>query len=304
MATQPTGTTPVKKPMKTTPPDVGESLWAIAWRRLRKNRLAMFGMYVLILFSLLAIFAPYLGQHRFDAVNMLTVEQRPSREYLLGTDDLGRDVLSRLLMGGRISLTVGLVAEGITVTIGILLGAISGYYGGWVDNVIMRFTDIVLTIPFLPMALTMAVVLKPSVYNTMIILGLLGWTGLARLVRGEFLSLRQRDFVEAAKAAGGGDRRIIFRHLLPNSMAPIIVSCTLGVAGAIGGEAALSFLGFGVQQPTPSWGNMLSSALSLKVLIMQPWLWIPPGMMIFISVLAVNLLGQGLRDAMDPRLKQ
>jgi peptide/nickel transport system permease protein len=208
------------------------------------------------------------------------------------------------MYGGRISLTVGLVAVSLYLVIGVVLGSVAGYYGGAVDSLIMRLTDVVMVIPFFPLALTMAAVLKPSVYNTMIIIGLLGWTGICRLVRGEYLTLRRRDFVEAALAEGAGDLRVIFRHILPNAMAPIVVAATLGVAGAILSEAGLSFLGFGVQQPMPSWGNMLSSATSLRVLILQPWLWIPPGLIIFIAVLAINLVGEGLRDSLDPRLRR
>jgi peptide/nickel transport system permease protein len=285
-------------------PRDGESIWRAAWRRLCKNRRAMLGLYVLLVLTLASIFAPQLSSHDRDKPNLLMAERAPSREHWLGTDELGRDVFTRLMYGGRVSLTVGLVAVSIYMVIGIFLGAIAGYYGGIVDSVIMRITDVVLMIPFFPLALTMAAVLKPSVYNTMIIIGLLGWTGICRLVRGEFLTLRRRDFVEAAQAEGAGDLRIIFRHILPNAMAPIMVAATLGVAGAVLSEAGLSFLGFGVQQPTPSWGNMLSSAISLRVLVMQPWLWIPPGLIIFIAILAINLVGDGLRDALDPRLNQ
>lgn len=282
----------------------GLGLWALAWRRLRRNSRAMLGLYMLVILGLSAVFAPQIAPHDRDQINMLMVERPPSAEHWLGTDELGRDVFSRLIWGGRISLTVGLVAVSIYMVIGIILGSIAGYYGGVVDSAVMRVTDVVMVIPFLPLALTMAAVLKPSIYNTMIIIGVLGWTGLCRLVRGEFLTLRRRDFVEAAIAEGAGDLRIIFRHILPNAMAPIVVAATLGVAAAILGEAGLSFLGFGVQQPTPSWGNMLSTAISLKVLVMQPWLWIPPGLIIFIAILSINLLGDGLRDALDPRLKQ
>lgn len=285
-------------------PNGGESLWSQAWRRIRRNRRAMFGVYVLVILALASVFAPQLTPHDRDKPNMLMAEQAPSREHWLGTDELGRDVFTRLMFGGRVSLTVGLVAVSIYMIIGVVLGSVSGYYGGVIDNVIMRFTDVVMVVPFFPLALTMAVVLKPSVYNTMIIIGLLSWTGICRLVRGEFLTLRQRDYVEAARAEGASDLRIIFRHILPNAMAPIMVAATLGVATAILSEAGLSFLGFGVQQPMPSWGNMLSSAISLRVLILQPWLWIPPGLIIFIAILAINLVGTGLRDALDPRLKQ
>lgn len=278
-------------------------LWGLAWRRLRRNRRAMLGLYILMVLTLSAIFAPQIAQHDQNEPNMARTERPPSRDHWLGTDELGRDVFARLLYGGRVSLTVGLVAVSIYLSIGVVLGSIAGYYGGTVDNVIMRITDIFLVIPFFPLALTMAAVLGPSVYNTMIIIGLLAWTGICRLVRGEFLTLRKRDYVEAAIAEGASDARIIFRHILPNAMAPIVVAATLGVAGAILSEAGLSFLGLGVQQPVPSWGNMLSSAISLRVLMLRPWLWLPPGLIIFIAVLAVNLLGDGLRDALDPRLK-
>ncbi|HLO03075.1 MAG TPA: oligopeptide ABC transporter permease [Symbiobacteriaceae bacterium] len=282
----------------------GQSMWQVAWNRFRRDPKAMLGLYVILFFAITAILAPWISPHDPYAVNLAISEQAPSAAHLLGTDDLGRDVLSRLIWGGRISLTVGVVAVGISLTIGVVAGSIAGYYGGLIDNIIMRITDVVMVIPFFPLALTLAAVLKPSVYNTMIVIGLLGWTGTCRLVRGEFLTLRGRDFVEAATSSGASDTRIIFRHILPNAMAPILVVATLGVAGAVISEAGLSFLGFGVQQPIASWGNMLSAAISARVLALEPWLWIPAGTVIFISVLAVNLLGDGLRDALDPRMKQ
>lgn len=282
----------------------GQSMWQMAWSRFRRDPKAMIGLYVILILALTAILAPWISPHDPNLTDLSIMEKAPSAAHLLGTDNLGRDVLSRLLYGGRISLTVGLVAVSISMSIGIVTGSVAGYYGGLVDSIIMRLTDVVMVIPFFPLALTLAAVLKPSVYNTMIVIGLLGWTGTCRLVRGEFLTLRRRDFVEAATASGARDGRIIFRHILPNAMAPLLVAATLGVAGAIISEAGLSFLGFGVQQPMASWGNMLSVAISARVLALQPWLWIPPGLVIFISVLAVNLLGDGLRDALDPRMKQ
>lgn len=304
MATQVKPGRPVRKRIADAPREERQGLWAAAWRRFRRNPRALLGLVVLVLLALSAIFAPQLSRYPQDKVNMAISEQAPSAEHWLGTDELGRDVWSRLLYGGRVSLTVGLVAVSIFVTIGVFLGSMAGYYSGIVDSIVMRTTDVIMMLPFFPLALTMAAVLKPSVYNTMIILGLLGWTGICRLVRGEFLTLRKRDFVEAAIAEGAGDFRIIFRHILPNTVAPIMVAATLGVAGAITSEAGLSFLGFGVQQPTPSWGNMLAEAINLRVVVLQPWLWIPPGLIIFVAVLAVNLVGDGLRDALDPRLKQ
>jgi len=202
------------------------------------------------------------------------------------------------------SRTVGVAAAALYVMIGVALGAVAGYYGGWVDSLIMRLTDIIMIIPFFPLALTMAAVLRPGLYTTMLVLGLLGWTGVCRLVRGEFLALREREFVEAARAEGASNPRIILRHMLPNAMGPVAVAATLGAASAIMAEAGLSFLGFGVQPPTPSWGNMLASALSLRALLLEPWLWVPPGLMIFAAVLAVNLVGEGLREALDPWLRE
>lgn len=274
----------------------------VAWRRFRANRRAMLGLYVLIVLALASVFAPQLTWHDRDLPDIRHAEQPPSREHWLGTDELGRDVYTRLLYGGRVSLTVGLVAVALYMVIGVTLGAVAGYYGGVVDTVIMRITDVVMIIPFFPLALTMAAALRPSVYNTMLVLGLLGWTGICRLVRGEFLTLRSREYVEAARAIGMPDGRIIFRHILPNALGPVVVAATLGMGSAILSEVGLSFLGFGVQQPVPSWGNMLSAALSLKVLLLQPWIWLPPGLLIFVAILALNLVGDGLREALDPRL--
>lgn len=264
----------------------------------------MLGLWLLLILAASAVLAPILTRHSPDLVQMALAELPPSRDHWLGTDELGRDVWARLLFGGRVSLTVGLSAVALYVLIGVILGAVAGYYGGWVESLVMRLTDVIMIVPFFPLALTMAAVLRPGVYTTMLVLGLLGWTGVCRLVRGEFLTLRRREYVEAAKAEGASDLRIIFRHLLPNAMGPVAVAATLGVASAIMSEAGLSFLGFGVQPPTPSWGNMLAAALSLRALLLEPWLWLPPGLLIFIAVLAVNLVGDGLREALDPRLRE
>ena len=224
----------------------------------------------------------------------------PSASHWLGTDEYGRDVLSRMLYGGRISLSVGLVAVGISTLIGILLGAISGYFGGWIDQFIMRTVDIVLCIPTLFLILMLVVFIGPSLFNIMIIIGLTSWTDLSRLVRAEFLTLKTRDYVQAARAIGSTHGRIMFRHILPNALAPVFVSATFGVAGAILLESGLSFLGLGVQPPTPSWGNILSAG---KDYITQAWwLTLYPGLAIFFTVLGYNLLGDGLRDILDPRL--
>lgn len=273
------------------------------WRRLRRDSRALVGLWAVAVLGLAAVLAPWLAPHARDRVNVGALLSPPSARHWLGTDELGRDVLSRLLWGGRVSLTVGLVAVGISVTVGTLAGAVSGYYGGKVDRCIMGLCDLFLSIPFLPLALTLAALVKPSIYHTMAIIGVLGWTGTARLVRGELLTLKEREFVAAARAGGVPDSRILWRHLVPNALAPVLVAATLGVAGAILSEAALSFLGLGVPQPVPSWGNMLSGALSIKVLLRAPWVWLPPGVCIFVAVLGINLLGDGLRDALDPRSK-
>ncbi len=226
----------------------------------------------------------------------------PSMEHPFGTDDLGREVLVRMLYGARISLLVGFVAVGISTLIGIVLGSLAGYYGGWLDALVMRFVDIMLCFPTFFLILAVIAFLDPSIWNIMIVIGLTSWMGVARLIRAEFLSLRQRDFVLAAQALGASDLRLIFRHILPNAMSPVIVSATLGVAGAILTESALSFLGIGVQPPTPSWGNML--IIGKQTLGSAWWLSVFPGLAILITVLGYNLLGEGIRDALDPRLKE
>jgi peptide/nickel transport system permease protein len=222
---------------------------------------------------------------------------------IMGRDELGRDVFSRILFAGRISLTIGFVSVGIAILIGTVWGCLAGYYGGIVDNVMMRIVDAIMCIPTFLLLVTVMSVLKPNIFNVMIVLGLTGWTGIARLVRAEFLSLMRRDYVEAARGIGAKDRRIIFRHVLPNAMGPIIVAATMGVAGAILSESGLSFFGLGVQPPAASWGNMLTNAQELNTMVNAPWKALYPGAMIFVTVLCYNFLGDGLRDALDPRLK-
>lgn len=278
--------------------------WKIVWRRLKRNKLAMLGLIIVTILALAAIFAPFLTPYQRDATDLLNANAKPSSEHLLGTDALGRDIFTRILYGGRISLTVGFVSTGIRITLGIILGGIAGYYGKSVDNVIMRIADVFACLPFLPIAITIVAMLKPSIYNVMIVIGVLGWPGIARIVRAEILSLREREFMEAATALGISDFRKIVAHLLPNTMASVIVSATIGIAGAILTESSLSFLGLGVAPPTPSWGNMLTDAQNQYVLKHRWWQWMPPGLAIFVTVMSLNLLGDGLRDALDPRLKQ
>ena len=273
----------------------------VLWQRVRQNRMALAGAAIVSGMFALAMLAPVLGGDP-GAIDIAARLQAPGADYLLGTDDLGRDVLTRILYGARISLLVGFVAVGIATLIGILLGALAGYYGGWVDSIIMRFVDVMLCFPSFFLILAVIAFLEPSIWNIMIIIGLTGWMGVARLVRAEFLSLRERDFVQAARALGASDGRVIFRHILPNALSPVLVSATLGVAGAILTESALSFLGIGVQPPTPSWGNMLIAGK--QTLGTAWWLSAFPGLAILLTVLGYNLLGEGIRDALDPRLKE
>ena len=257
-------------------------------------------MLVLLLFFI-AITAPLISPYDPGHIDTNILLQPPSEEHWLGTDELGRDVLSRMIYGSRISLMVGFIAVGIATVIGVFIGAISGYYGGKVDDVMMRFVDVMLTFPsFFLILAVIAMVKNPNIYWVMGVIGITGWMGVARLVRAEFLSLRKRDFVAAAQSIGQSDFAIIFRHILPNAMAPVLVSATLGIAGAILTESALSFLGIGVQPPTPSWGSILTEGKNY--IEFAWWLSVFPGLSILFTVLGYNLLGEGLRDALDVRL--
>lgn len=266
-----------------------------------RHRLAVAGAVVIFLLILIALFAPLVANHNPNRVDLLAASSGPNSTHWLGTDDIGRDVFSRIVYGTRVSLSVGLVAVTIYVLIGTILGAISGYFGGWIDSTLQRLTDAVMCFPSLIIIIAAVAILGPSIVNVMIVIGLLTWPGICRLVRGQFLSLREREFVEAARAMGARPSRIIFRHLLPNAIAPITVAATFGVASAILTEAGLSFLGLGVQPPTASWGNMINTAQSAAVLQEMPWLWVPAGIMIALAVLSINFVGDGLRDAIDPR---
>lgn len=274
------------------------------WQRFSRHRLALLGAVLLLLLVLSAVAAPLLAQQDPYHVDLRAYRKPPSAEHLLGTDSSGRDVLARTLYAGRISLSVGLVAVSIYVAIGVILGGLSGFYGGWVDTLIMRLADMVLAFPSLIIIITIVALIGPSVYNVMLVIGCLGWPPIARLVRGTVLSLRERDFVVAAKASGATNGRILSRYLMPNALAPVIVAASFGMAQAIILEAGLSFLGLGVQPPTPSWGNMLTDAQSFTVLEQMPWLWVPPGAMIALAVLAINFVGDGLRDALDPQTRR
>ncbi len=252
--------------------------------------------------SIAALLAPLIAPYDPTALNVDVILQGPSAMHWLGTDALGRDVFSRMLYGARVSLWVGFVAVGLAVTIGLTLGLIAGYFGGLTDEVVMRGVDVMLCFPSFFLILAVIAFLEPSLTNIMVVIGLTSWMGVARLVRAETLTLRGRDFVLASKLAGAGPVRIITRHILPNSAAPVLVAATLGIAGAILTESALSFLGLGVQPPTPSWGNMLMEGKN--VMEIAPWLSVFPGLAILITVLGYNLLGESLRDIFDPRLRQ
>lgn len=281
---------------------IQSSLIKIIWHRFKKNKLAVAGAIIVIVLFIVSFFAPIISPYDPVAQNLSERLSPPSRVHLFGTDELGRDVFSRVLWGSRISLKVGFVAVGIFILIGTVLGAISGYYGGWVDNLIMRLVDIMLCFPDFFLILMVIAVLEPNINYVMAVIGLVSWPGVTRLVRAEFLKLKKQEFVEAAIALGFRDSRIIFRHILPNALTPVLVAATFGVASAILVESGLSFLGLGVQPPTPSWGNILTSG---KDYLLQGswWLSVFPGLAIFITVLSYNLLGEGLRDALDPRLK-
>ncbi len=278
-----------------------EDPWRIALRMLVKNKVAMAGLGVLLLLALLAIFAPQISPYDPDEVDILRQLETPSKSHLLGTDLYGRDILSRIFWGGRVSLVVGLISVAIAASIGILLGLVSGFYGGLADSLIMRFIDILLAFPRVLLALTIVGMLGPGLLNVMIAVGIAGITGYARLVRGTVLSAKQETYVDAAKVIGCPDTTILFRHLLPNVVGPVIVLATLDVASAIMAASSLSFLGLGVQPPTSEWGYMLNEGRSY--LRSAPWITFFPGIAIMISVLSINMLGDGLRDALDPRLR-
>ncbi|MBL8023838.1 MAG: ABC transporter permease [Elusimicrobia bacterium] len=274
-------------------------MWRFYGQRFLSNRLALGGGLVLLFIAMSAIGASFLARADPNEQQLTERLQSPSPRHWLGTDDLGRDVFSRLLHGGRVSLQVGILAVAISVTLGTLVGLLAGYFGGAVDAVLMRAVDIVLCFPTIFLILMVIAFLEPSLWNVMAVIGFTSWPGLARLVRGETLSLRERDFLLAARGLGLSSPRILFVHLLPNLVAPILVSATLGVGGAILTESALSFLGLGVQPPMASWGNILTSGKDY--LHVAWWLSVFPGVAILLTVLALNLLGEGLRDVLDPR---
>ncbi|MGB9780235.1 oligopeptide ABC transporter permease [Caldanaerobacter sp.] len=287
----------------------GTSLWQDAFYRFIRNKYAILGLIILTIMFLFAFVGPYFSPHQ-DVPDVTKANQPPSKEHWLGTDNLGRDVLLRLMLAGRISLTIGIAATLILLLIGVTLGSISGYYGGWLDVIIMRIADIIYAMPGLPILIVMGAIMSDlkippahRIYYVMFILGIISWVGVARLVRSQILSLKEQEFMLATEVLGLRDTKKIIKHLFPNVLPTVIVAGTLGVASSIIAESTLSFLGLGVVPPTPSWGYMLSAANNMIDFAKRPWLWIPPGIAIMFTVLAINFIGDALRDAFDPRQK-
>lgn len=281
--------------------------WRVAWERFRKNKLSMAGAIIFLIIVLAVIIVPIVSPYSLHQLDLPNKLQPPSGAHWLGTDEQGRDLFMRVFYGGRISIFIGVLTAGVTVILGATMGGIAGYYGGMVDNILMRITEIVYSLPFYPLVITLSFALMWKVdssmkmYLVMFILAILTWPGLARMVRGQILSLREQDFMVATKALGLSTKSKIVRHLLPNTLAYIIVNATLGMGGAILTEASLSFLGLGVIPPTPTWGNMIERARDSFIFTKHPWVWIPPGILIMLTVVSINLLGEGLRDAFDPK---
>lgn len=283
----------------------GESPFQLALRRFVKNKMALISVFVLLAIIILCVLAPVFTDVDPEKTNLLLIETSPSEEHILGTNGMGQDNFSRLLYGGRISLIVGFSAMFFTLVIGVLLGSAAGYYGGKIDGLIMRATDIMLMLPFLVLVLTiMAIIDKVTIGLFVTIIALTSWPNLTRIIRGTYLSLREQEFVLGARAIGASDFRIIFKHFIPNAIGPIIVNATLMMASYIIIESGLSFIGFGIPQPTPTWGNMISEAQNIRILRNHPEAWIPPGLGILITVLAINFIGDGLRDVFDPKSKR
>ena len=269
-------------------------------RFMRDNR-ARIGIAIVVIMSLAALFAPLIARQDPIAIDLMHLLERPSGDHWLGTDIQGRDVWSRLVYGARVSLTVGLISQSIALVLGVSLGLLAGFYGRWVDEVVMRLADVTLAFPTLLLLIAMVAALEPSMGVVLATIGIVGWAGMARLVRGQVLVVRQLEYIQAIRALGSGDLRIMVQHVLPNVIAPVVIAATLGVAGAIMAEAALSFLGLGVPPPAPSWGSMIADGRDLEQLRRAPWTSVFPGVAIGAAVLGFNLLGDALRDALDPR---
>ena len=303
---------PQEKPVLDLSPKYREqqTMGQLIWHSYRRHKPAMIGTVIILIFALAAIFASYISPWDPKKTNLDAMLQPPSAEHIMGTDELGRDLLTRILYGGRVSLSIGVMAMALAVVVGAVVGGVAGFYGGWVDNVLMRFTDMMLAFPSLFILIILSLALRDipiealrgtafaSVFSIVLVIAVLAWMRVARLVRASFLSLKEKEFIEAARSSGVPNWRIMVRHLLPNAMSPIIVAATFRVATSIITESGLSYLGFGVQPPTPTWGNMLKNAQDQMT--RAPWTAIFPGLMIFIAVIAINFIGDGLRDALDP----
>lgn len=300
MQTQPS-TQPTNQSLNPNIKKKPDTLTKITINKFMKNKLAVIGAVLLFIIISLAILAPFIAQFEPQKQSLLNKLQSPGGEHWLGTDRYGRDVFARILFGARVSLLVGFASVAGSITIGTVIGAVAGYFGGKIDAVLMRIVDVIISIPTIFLLITLVTIFQPGVDKLILIFALTGWTFTARLVRGEFLSLRTREFVLASKTIGTRSHTIIFSHILPNAMGPIIVSATLGVGGVILAESALSYLGLGIQPPTPSWGNMLQDAQNFTIMLKHWWYPLFPGLMILITVLSFNFVGDGLRDALDPK---
>lgn len=303
---------PQEKPLLDLAPKYREeqTMGQLVWRSYRRHKPAMIGTVIILIFALAAIFAPYISPWDPEKTNLDAMLEPPSARHIMGTDELGRDLLTRILYGGRVSLSIGVMAMALAVVVGAIVGGVAGFYGGWVDNILMRFTDMMLAFPSLFILIILSLALRDipiealrgtafaSVFSIVLVIAVLAWMRVARLVRASFLSLKEKEFIGAARSSGVPNWRIMVRHLLPNAMSPIIVAATFRVATSIITESGLSYLGFGVQPPTPTWGNMLKNAQDQMT--RAPWTAIFPGLMIFIAVIAINFIGDGLRDALDP----
>ncbi|MDD4779675.1 MAG: ABC transporter permease [Tissierellia bacterium] len=283
-----------------------QSYWGEVLYRLRKNRMAMICLFILTIIIALCIIVPWVSPYGIETTNMddAVRDQRPSEKHWLGTDKIGRDLFTRLFYAGRISLGVAIAVVFLECLIGVILGSLAGFYGGMVDVIIMRFAEIFLSFPFMIITITISAVFGNSISTLIFVLAILSWPSIARIVRGQILTLREMEYMEACEALGISDMRRIFKHLLPNVLAYVIVYATLGMASVILTETSLSFLGLGVSPPTPSWGNMIQEARNTLIIQQKWWYWIPPGICIFISVMCFNILGDGLRDAIDPKMKR
>lgn len=279
------------------------SLKEISFRKFIKNKLAVVGVFIILALVLISICAPLLTDYTISETDLFNIKMAPNSEHILGTDELGRDVFTRLIYGGRVSMVVGVASMTVQLVIGVIMGAIAGYFGGIAEKIIMRIIDVIMCFPFFVIAVSVAAVLGPGVKNLIIIIGFLMWPNIARIVRAEILSLKENDYIMSAKAMGLSSFEIIKSHILPNIMSPILVASTLAIANGILTEASLSFLGIGVKLPQPSWGNMLIAAQNIGTLQREWWLWIPAGSLIILMVLSINFVGDGLSDALDPKTR-